>query len=79
LICMFRLQLPSKWPEYCSFLKVELVEVRNEGDDDDDSSIEHIVRFYLNGERINCKWDDDAKEAIPLQELAHKIKTVGAQ
>ena len=83
LMCMFRLELPSKWPEYSSFLKVELVEVSSnseESSEGGDASIEYFVRFYLNGNLIKSKWDDDheAAESISLQDLAHRVKTVGA-
>merc|ERR1711862_624836 len=65
LICAFRLEQPSVWPEYGSYLKVELIEVQNE----ESSQMEYKVKFSLNGNTLRSVWDDVALEEIPLSYL----------
>jgi Histidine phosphatase superfamily (branch 2) len=73
LLCGFRLEKPTVWPEYGSFLKVELMEVTCQGNK------QHVVRFSLNGNLLRSVWEDEEPlHEIPLDILAHKIKTVGA-
>jgi len=64
LLCAFRLEQPAKWPEYGSFLKVELIEVLGQDDEEINSDTEKLVgndlythtrpyyavRFSLNGQ-----------------------------
>lgn len=82
LLCGFRLEQPSVWPEYGSYLKVELLEVTAT---DGDSSVpleeaERVVRFSLNGSLLRSNWEgaEEPMIEIPLSVLTHKVKTVGA-
>ena len=77
LMCGFRLEQPSVWPEYGSYLKMELLEVQTVGKDNEK---EHVVRFSLNGSPLRSVWDEDKPPLaeIPLHLLAHKAKTEGS-
>jgi hypothetical protein len=77
LMCAFRLEQPSVWPEYGSYLKIELHEV-TDADKIDDDEKEHVVRFFLNGQLLRSMWDGKPREYTPLDLLFHKIKTEGA-
>ena len=76
-MCGFRLEQPSVWPEYGSYLKMELLEVHTVGNEKDK---EHIVRFSLNGNPLRSIWDNSKPPLaeIPLSLLAHKAKTEGS-
>ncbi|CAB9514993.1 Pfam:Acid_phosphat_A [Seminavis robusta] len=77
LLCGFRLEPPTVWPEYGSYLKLELLQVTCL----QTQSKSHVVRFSLNGNVLKSVWEDDKEEPmveIPLELLTHKIKTVGA-
>jgi hypothetical protein len=79
LMCAFRLEQPSVWPEYGSYLKIELLEVTNADTiDGDDDEKEHVVGFFLNGHLLRSMWDGEPRKYIPLDLLFHKIKTEGA-
>ncbi len=77
LICAFRLQQPSHWPEYGSYLKVELFEAH---DINDDANKEYYVRFSLNNNVLKSTWGVgeenylEPKEMIPLHHLDSSIK-----
>lgn len=77
LICAFRLQKPSHWPDYGSYLKIELFEAH---DIDDDVNKEYYVRFSLNNNVLKSTWgvgDEnylEPKEMIPLHHLDSSIK-----
>lgn len=73
LISVFRLEQPKSWPEYGSFLKIELLEKSN-----CDNEVEQVVRFFLNGELLRSQWHGDLKEEISLQKLAHFVSIEGA-
>lgn len=79
LLCGFRLEQPSVWPEYGSYLKMELLEVETVGADINNGK-EHVVRFSLNGSLLRSMWDKDEAPMmeIPLRLLTHKTKTEGA-
>jgi acid phosphatase len=87
LLCAFRLEPPRKWPEYGSYLKIELLEVGSFDSHDQlhDELEEHhyFVRFSLNGEVLHMQWDQEHEEEpleiIPLELLMEKVSTVGAQ
>jgi acid phosphatase len=71
LLCAYRLERPAVWPEYASYLVLELVE--------DIASQRRFVRFSLNGQRLQSQWEDSpAYDAIPLSVLLEKVETVGA-
>ena len=75
LLCGFRLEQPSVWPEYGSYIKIELLEVETVGQEEK----EHVVRFSLNGSLLRSLWDKDRPQVeIPLRHLDHRIKTEGA-
>jgi len=59
LMCAFRLEQPAEWPEYGSFLKVELFKTEEDVGGEDEgvkTNIDHYVRFSLNGEVLNSSW-----------------------
>jgi len=62
LLCAFELDNPSKWPEYASCLKIELL--REIVQDDDNKKC--FVRFSLNDEVLRCNIGNNKKELIPL-------------
>jgi hypothetical protein len=71
LLCAYRLERPAVWPEYASYLVLELVE--------EIASQRRFVRFSLNGQRLQSQWEDSpAYDAIPLSVLLEKVETVGA-
>lgn len=68
LMCAFRLEQPAVWPEYGSYLMLELIEVNEETT---------YVRFSLNGETLKSQWDgNDPLEMIPLATLAERIRSL---
>ena len=72
LLCAYRLERPDVWPEYASYIAMELVE---EGD-----SKERFVRFSINGQRLQSQWEDaPAYDMIPLSVLLNKLEVVGAE
>lgn len=82
LLCAFQLEMPSIWPEYGSYLKLELLEVTTttSGEDSNNTKKEHVVRFSLNGDLLRSMWDQDQPMIeIPLDLLAHKVQTEGAK
>jgi len=84
LICAFRLEQPVEWPEYGSYLKIELFVLDNTEDNDENcsSTIEqkHYLRFSLNGNVLKSSWGvgDETykkpKELIPLNHLIAAIE-----
>jgi acid phosphatase len=72
LLCAYRLERPSSWPEYASFLCLELLET---------TTGEQYVRFSLNGEVLQSHWEDDDEpwDMIPLEVLQQKVSTMGSQ
>jgi hypothetical protein len=81
LLCAFRLEQPSVWPEYGSYLKVELLEVtdadQKEGSSSDNQK-KYVVRFYLNGDLLRSQWHGELRDEISLEQLSHFISTEGA-
>jgi len=67
LMCAFRLEQPTEWPEYASFLKIEVLTAADEK--------EYYLRFSLNGKLLKSyleKNDDekgDPHSIIPLSTL----------
>jgi Histidine phosphatase superfamily (branch 2) len=67
LMCAFRLEQPAVWPEYASYLMMELIQV-DEGD--------VFVRFSLNGSTLKSQWDkDEPTEMIALSALVAKLRS----
>jgi Histidine phosphatase superfamily (branch 2) len=81
LLCAFSLEQPAQWPEYGSYLKLELIEAKPLNDPPTQMNICHFVRFSLNGEVLRCKWeesDDAPLGMIRLDRLAEFVATNGA-
>jgi hypothetical protein len=78
LLCAFRLEQPTEWPEYGSYLKIELLEKTNVDRDDDLEEKEYVVRFYLNGKLLRSQWHGELREEISLSELSHYVSIEGA-
>lgn len=81
LMCAFQLTQPAEWPEYASYLKIELLAVE-EGEEEATTSnttkqTKYYVRFSLNGSLLRCNIghsnnnDDNAHllDMIPLEKL----------
>ena len=88
LLCAFRLEQPSEWPEYGSFFKMELWQViDNEEDkenqnDDEPNQAQYLVRFSLNSKTLHCNWgssDGTPLEFVPLEELLALLKVDGTE
>ncbi len=93
LMCAFRLEQPTQWPEYGSYLKVELIEeVTLQQHPPKEDTIQYWVRFSLNGQPLKSQWEhhDQGKTSaswlqhpsdehlIPLSVLAHHIEQMGS-
>ncbi|VEU40646.1 unnamed protein product [Pseudo-nitzschia multistriata] len=44
---------------------------------DDNDDIEHVLRFFLNGQLLRSTWNDIPRDEISLKEFAHLASTVG--
>lgn len=80
LLCAFKLERPVAWPEYGSFLTMELLEVSEEKKAGVGKKTpgDLYVRFTLNGERLRTMWDDgEPAEMILLDRLAQKLSNEG--
>jgi acid phosphatase len=79
LMCAFRLEQPAEWPEYGSFLKVELFKSEENPEEDDEggeTKIDYYVRFSLNGEVLKSSWTETGVEPsgmICLKQLSSTI------
>ena len=82
LMCAFRLGQPAVWPEYGSYLKIDLFTVEEsegviygDGIGGDGIGGYYCVRFSLNGEVLKSSWEvgekgyEESKEMIPLDHL----------
>jgi hypothetical protein len=68
LMCVFRLEQPAIWPEYGSYLMIELLDIPEED--------AWYVRFSLNGQTLKSIWDKEQPlEMIPLTLLWDNIRT----
>ena len=90
LLCVLQLEQPSVWPEYGSFLKLELI--REEVDPVDVTEqtqvLQHWVRFSLNGQILRSLWLTDEKgepaSMVQLDKLSelihseHELEDAGA-
>lgn len=80
LMCAFRLQQPSQWPEYGSYLKIELFEADPISNTNGEEK-EYFVRFSLNNNVLKSAWGLgegdylETKEMIPLKHLDASIKS----
>lgn len=73
LMCAFRLEQPAEWPEYGSYLKVELFKSQEEKEDDGEVIVDYYVRFSLNGQVLKSSWgmeqDGSNKNEQPTREM----------
>lgn len=81
LMCAFRLQQPSQWPEYGSFLTIELYEADSAMCHNNmDNEKEYYVRFALNNNVLKSTWGLgegeylEPKDMIPLDHLETSIR-----
>eukprot|EP00980_Cylindrotheca_fusiformis_P014773 scaffold4026_cov117-Cylindrotheca_fusiformis.AAC.8 len=77
LMCAFRLERPTVWPEYASYMKIELLE-KSDSDGNDLEESEHVVRFYLNGELLRSRWHGNLLEEVTLNQLSQFLSIEGA-
>lgn len=77
LMCAFRLEQPAEWPEYGSYLKVELFKSQEEEKDDGEVRVDYYVRFSLNGQVLKSSWgmerEGPTREMICLKHLSRSI------
>ena len=81
LLCAFKLEPPSQWPEYGSFLKVELFKAEETIENSEDVKVDYFVRFSLNGEILKSSWNQidgsaegsEPEEMICLKQLSGSI------
>lgn len=79
LICAYRLEQPNQWPEYASYLVLELLQAMDTTSQDENEPERLYVRFSLNGQVLRSNWEgEEPMEFIPLDMLSEKIRTVGA-
>jgi len=91
LLSAFRLEQPSEWPEYGSYLKLELYEVldddKTDSMEEDEQSLneerfcKYMVRFSLNSRTLRCFWDvkegADPLELLPFDRLIDLLQADG--
>ena len=81
LLCAFRLDQPAKWPEYGSYLKIELIQEEEHSLEEANKNVTHYVRFSLNGDTLKCNWGvghpnyKTSTDIIPLEVLLDSIHT----
>jgi Histidine acid phosphatase. len=81
LMCAFRLEQPAEWPEYGSYLKVELFKAQEEEKDNGEVRVDYYVRFSLNGQVLKSSWGMERegpnkevpREMICLKHLSRSI------
>jgi acid phosphatase len=89
LMCALQLTQPAEWPEYASYLKIELLALEEAENDHDEKTAKstttkqkkYYVRFSLNGTLLQCKIgqsndnDDNSNliDMIPLEKLQEFI------
>ena len=76
LLCLLQLERPTEWPEYGSYIKMELIREEDENNTVHDKS-QYWVRFSLNGQVLRSTWcfDDNGEpmSMVPLQDLEDMI------
>lgn len=78
LLCLLQLERPAEWPEYGSYLKMELIrEEDDEGDVQLEKKSHYWVRFSLNGTVLRSTWCFDEHgepmSMVPLRDLEDMI------
>ena len=79
LMFAYRLEQPTVWPEYGSYLKLELLQVSSP---DVEGGLfgkveekEYAVRFSLNGKTLRSHWSGgELQELVPLEVLRENIR-----
>lgn len=70
LMCAFRLEQPAEWPEYGSFLKVELFKAESSSPEpEEETKTEYYIRFSLNGEVLKSSWGVDQEDGAEPREM----------
>jgi hypothetical protein len=81
LLCVLQLEQPAEWPEYGSYLKVDLIQ-EDVGEESSDTPphtkpLQHWVRFSLNGQELRSMWlreeSDEPASMVPLCKLSEMI------
>ena len=77
MLCAFKLEQPACWPEYGSYLMMELLEVSESKKlgMSSETTKELYIRFSLNGELLKSQWEKDPSEMILLTSLADKLRS----
>ena len=86
MMCAYRLNQPAVWPDYGSYLMIELVRVEavqhehHDGGSGSSISNDLYVRFSLNREQLHSRWANTDHSLlvdgmIPLAVLEEKIRT----
>jgi acid phosphatase len=78
LLCLLQLERPAEWPEYGSYLKIELIrEEDDDGENEAEKKSRYFVRFSLNGQVLKSTWcfneSGEPKSMIPLIDLEDMI------
>ncbi|KAL7510582.1 hypothetical protein ACHAXN_007822 [Cyclotella atomus] len=78
LLCLLQLERPAEWPEYGSYLKMELIREEDEnGEDETEKKSRYLVRFSLNGQVLKSTWcfdeSGEPKSMVPLRDLEDMI------
>ncbi|KAL3790818.1 hypothetical protein HJC23_004719 [Cyclotella cryptica] len=76
LMCLLQLERPTEWPEYGSYLKIELIREEDEGEDllavasTEQRKAKYWVRFSLNGQILKSTWCcDENNEPLSMVRL----------
>ena len=76
LMCLLQLERPTAWPEYGSYLKIELIREEDEGEDlaavatMEQRKAKYWVRFSLNGQILKSTWcSDENNEPLSMVRL----------
>mmetsp|Transcript_27886 Transcript_27886/g.41158 ORF Transcript_27886/g.41158 Transcript_27886/m.41158 type:complete len:477 (-) Transcript_27886:71-1501(-) len=81
MLCALHLQQAASWPDYASYLKLELVQcLQQPTDNTRDNSQQLKVRCFFNDEPLQFEWCNSEDDAylIPLELLANKLDTIGS-
>lgn len=76
LLCLLQLERPTEWPEYGSYIKMELIREEDETITHHDKS-QYWVRFSLNGQILRSTWcldeNGEPMSMVPLKDLEDMI------
>lgn len=75
LLCAFKLEQPAIWPEYGSYIMMELLEVTDCNNSTMLPSSNNLyIRFSMNGEILESHWEKERCEMISLRILEQKLR-----